>query len=111
MAISFSFFKVPKHRVFHYEPRYYDERKEHRDAVAREARRQKAVREGKEWKEEGYVPGKNIPGSIQQAVENNRRHPMKPSTMRLVSYITLLIFFIFLFFFGQTFVEFLNLIR
>ena len=28
MAFGFKFWHIPEHRVFHYEPRYYDERKE-----------------------------------------------------------------------------------
>ena len=33
--MGISFFKVPNHRVFHYEPRYWDERKERREMVNR----------------------------------------------------------------------------
>ena len=33
--MGISFFKVPNHRVFHYEPRYWDERKERREMVKR----------------------------------------------------------------------------
>ena len=34
--MGISFFKVPNHRVFHYEPRYWDERKERREMVKNE---------------------------------------------------------------------------
>ena len=52
--MGISFFKVPNHRVFHYEPRYWDERKERREMVKNETLREKALREGKEWKDEVY---------------------------------------------------------
>ena len=45
--MGISFFKVPNHRVFHYEPRYWDERKERREMVKNETLREKALREGK----------------------------------------------------------------
>ena len=61
--MNISFFKTPEHRVFHYEPRYWDERKEHREQVKNEALREKAMREGKEWKDEAYKPGMYISGS------------------------------------------------
>ncbi len=105
MAVNFSFFKIPEHKVFHYEPRFYDPRKEHRDEVAREAKREKAMKEGVELKDDTYVPGKMLHGKFREMAEQNRRQPFKPTTMRLVSYISLAIFFIFMFFFGDMFVE------
>ena len=44
--MNISFFKTPSHRVFHYEPRYWDERKERREQVRQDALREKALREG-----------------------------------------------------------------
>ena len=35
--MNISFFKTPSHRVFHYEPRYWDERKERREQVRQDA--------------------------------------------------------------------------
>ena len=64
--MGISFFKVPNHRVFHYEPRYWDERKERREMVKNEALREKALREGKEWKDESYRPGMYISGKFQE---------------------------------------------
>ena len=37
--MNISFFKTPSHRVFHYEPRYWDERKERREQVRQDALR------------------------------------------------------------------------
>ena len=33
MAFGFKFWHIPEHRVFHYEPRYYDERKERLEEI------------------------------------------------------------------------------
>ena len=71
--MGISFFKVPNHRVFHYEPRYWDERKERREMVKNETLREKALREGKEWKDESYRPGMYISGKFQEQARNNRR--------------------------------------
>ena len=51
------------------------------------------------------MPGKMLHGKFREMAEQNRRQPFKPTTMRLVSYISLAIFFIFMFFFGDMFVE------
>ncbi len=108
MAVNFSFFKIPEHRVFHYEPRYYDARKERREALVKDLQREKAKQAGMELEDELYVPGKLIRGKFREAAEQNRRQPFKPTTMRLISYISLAIFFIFLIFFGDMFVELMN---
>lgn len=107
----FSLFKTPSHRVFHYEPRFYDERAERREEVAEEAQREKALREGKEWKDERYIPGKHIRGKIRAAQENNRRHDMSKMTQRVISLITIVILFVVLVYFADYFRLFLESIR
>ncbi|MBR5249693.1 MAG: hypothetical protein IKV28_03790 [Bacteroidales bacterium] len=108
MAVNFSFFKIPEHRVFNYQPRYYDPRKERREALMKELKKEKAQLEGEAWEDEPYVPGKLIRGKFTEAAAQNRRQPFKPTTMRLITYISLAIFFIFLVFFGDMFVELMN---
>lgn len=54
MAINFGFFRTPKHRVFNYQPLYYDERKE-----AMQERFER-LHEQEQGKERDYKPGKAI---------------------------------------------------
>ena len=107
--MNISFFKTPSHRVFHYEPRYYDERKEHREAVRQEALREKAIREGKEWKDESYQPGKYIKGRLQEQVRNNRRGSLNKT--RIIGLVSVAIFFAFLIYFAKYFTVFLESMR
>lgn len=111
MGINISFFKTPKHRVFHYEPRYYDERREHRERVRQEALREKALAEGKEWKEDEYRPGQYISGKLQEEMHRNRKHSVSDNTMKLVGIISLLCLFVMLFFFGKYFLVLLESLR
>ena len=118
--MNISFFKTPSHRVFHYEPRYYDERKEHREAVRqealrekaiKEALREKAIREGKEWKDESYQPGKYIKGRLQEQVRNNRRGSLNKNLTRIIGLVSVAIFFAFLIYFAKYFTVFLESMR
>ena len=102
--MNISFFKTPSHRVFHYEPRYYDERKEHREAVRQEALREKAIREGKEWKDESYQPGKYIKGRLQEQALNK-------NLTRIIGLVSVAIFFAFLIYFAKYFTVFLESMR
>ena len=71
MALRFSFFKTPKHRVFNYTPRHYDPDKEELQERIRKAEREVGyVRE--EDKDKPYVP--NIKGQIKRNLENLKRY-------------------------------------
>ena len=63
MGIRLSFFKTPQHRVFNYTPIYYDERKERMQERLDAIEKEKAEKEGREWKNERYIPGRNIKGN------------------------------------------------
>jgi len=81
MAFGIKFWHIPEHRVFHYEPRYYDERKEKLEALYKKygktmpgeeieamAKREGLVDEaGKR-----YIPGMHIRGSFRQTYEEKR---------------------------------------
>ena len=56
MGFNFSFFGKQEVRRFNYRPRFYD--------PEAEARRQKYGDFTEERKEEGYVPGKHVKGSL-----------------------------------------------
>ncbi|HIT47950.1 MAG TPA: hypothetical protein IAC34_00445 [Candidatus Coprenecus stercoripullorum] len=111
MALNISFFKTPKHRVFTYTPLYYDERKERREQVKDEALREKAMREGREWKDDRYYTGKYIRGKIQEASRNNRRHALGANANKIVGWVSMIIFFIMLIYFAKYFQAFLVSIR
>ena len=81
MAFGIKFWHIPEHRVFHYEPRYYDERKERLEELYKkygktmpgEEIEAMAKREGL-VDETGrrYIPGMHIRGSFRQTYEEKR---------------------------------------
>ncbi len=84
MALNLSFFKTPKHKVFNYQPLYYDERKE---------RLQEQIAKAKEkelGKSKDYVPGRNIRMNFRKPLYENRRSPGSPLILRVVILISLL---------------------
>ena len=84
MAFNLSFFKTPKHRVFNYQPLYYDERKERLEERIAKAREEEHGRAA------NYVPGKNIRTNFRKALYDNRKMPGSPLIMRIVILISLL---------------------
>ena len=99
--MGISFFKVPNHRVFHYEPRYWDERKERREMVKNEALREKALREGREWKDESYKPGMYLSGKFQEQARNNRRCTHSNNITRIIGIVSFATFLALLYFFAK----------
>ncbi len=84
MGLNLSFFKTPKHRVFNYQPLYYDPRKEAlQERIAR-------AREEEKGKEKDYVPGKNIRNNFRKALYDNRKQAGSPLLMRVIVLISLL---------------------
>ena len=94
--MGISFFKVPNHRVFHYEPRYWDERKERREMVKNETLREKA-----EWKDESYRPGMYISGKFQEQARNNRRGSLSKNLTRIIGLVSVATFLALLYFFAK----------
>lgn len=109
--MKISFFKTPKHRVFNYTPVYYDERKEHREKVKQEALREKAIREGREWRDPDYKPGKYISGAWQEEARKNRKHALGGNLRKYIGLISMIIFFIFLIYFAEYFQSFLEFFK
>ncbi len=109
--MNISFFKTPEHRVFHYEPRYGDERKERREHVKNEALKEKALREGKEWKDEAYKPGMYISGRLQEQARNSRRGSLNKNLTRIIGLVSVAIFFAFLIYFAKYYTVFLESMR
>ena len=109
--MNISFFKTPEHRVFHYEPRYWDESKERREHVENEALKEKALREGKEWKDEAYKPGMYISGRLQEQARNSRRGSLNKNLTRIIGLVSVAIFFAFLIYFAKYYTVFLESMR
>jgi len=84
MGLNFSFFKTPKHRVFNYQPRYYDARKEALEERIARAREQQG------GKEHEYIPGKNIRNNFRKAIYENRKQPGSPMILRVVILLSIL---------------------
>ena len=82
MAFGFKFWHTPEHRVFHYEPRYYDERKERLEEIYKKYGKTMpgaeiealARKEGLLEEETGrrYIPGMHIRGSFRKTYEEKR---------------------------------------
>ncbi len=86
MGLNLGIFKTTRHKVFNYQPLYYDERKEALDEKIEKARR----------KEKGeYVPGESIKGAFSKRVRYDvKRSKSRDSIIRLISIIALVIFMI-----------------
>ena len=81
MAFGFKFWHIPEHRVYHYEPRYYDERKEKLEELYKKYGK---TMPGEEIdalaKQQGltdetgkrYIPGMHIRGSFRRTYEEKR---------------------------------------
>ena len=81
MAFGIKFWHIPEHRVFHYEPRYYDERKERLEELYKKYGKTMPGEEIEAIaKKEGlidetgrrYIPGMHIRGSFRQTYEEKR---------------------------------------
>lgn len=77
------------------------------DAIARE----KAEKKGIEWKNERYVPGRNIRGKMRENMEKNKRHSMSPSISRIVGLVSLAILFVLIYYFANYFGWFMNVLQ
>ena len=101
MAFGFKFWHIPEHRVFHYEPRYYDERKERLEELYKKygktmpgeeidaMARQEGLTEdtGKR-----YIPGMHIRGSFRKTYEEKRLSREKDNApMTIVKRIVLIL--------------------
>ena len=90
MAFGFKFWHIPEHRVFHYEPRYYDERKERLEELYKKYGK---TMPGEEIdaiaKQEGlteetgkrYIPGMHIRGSFRKTYEEKRLSTEKDNSV------------------------------
>ena len=81
MAFGFKFWHIPEHRVFHYEPRYYDEHKERLEEIYKKYGKTMPGKEIEEMArkkgltgEDGrrYIPGMHIRGSFRKTYEEKR---------------------------------------
>jgi hypothetical protein len=96
---NISFFKTPSHRVFHYTPRYYDERKERIANIYKKYGKNPdgtPIDTSKDAKDgqgatytKPYVPGESIRGSFSKGIEQHRRQAEKKKVKRLINLITL----------------------
>lgn len=101
MAFGIKFWHIPEHRVFHYEPRYYDERKERLEELYKKYGKTMPSEEIEAIaKKEGlldetgrrYIPGMHIRGSFRQTYEEKRLSKEKEnSPMAIVKKLILVI--------------------
>ncbi|MCF0165753.1 MAG: hypothetical protein HUJ89_01015 [Bacteroidales bacterium] len=110
MGLRLSFFNTPKHRVFHYEPIYYSEEKEHRDELIEKIERRKAEAEGREYKSETYYPGRYIKGHLREQMATNRRHAGGASMSRLIAIISIAMLFVMIYLISDYFGFFASLL-
>ena len=100
MAFGFKFWHIPEHRVFHYEPRYYDERKEKLEEIYKKYGKTMpgeeieaiAKKEGLVDEDTGksYIPGMHIRGSFRRTCEERRLSEEKEnSAMSIVKKVIL----------------------
>ena len=127
-----SFFPTPAHRTFHYEPRFYDERKEKMkeryekygkeypdgaqatdaaekaDSPAMETSQKNA--ENKEFvsARDRYIPGRSIRGAFQAELERNRKQAGNAKVKKVIMLITIAAALIAAYYLAEGFVELLR---
>ena len=124
MAIRFSFFPTPEHKVFHYEPRYYDARKERLEQLYEKygktpegmkkaeeelAAEQKASGAGEDAasSHSAYVPGSRIRGAFTRSVEESRRAEGNQKVKKILTLITILAAIVVAYYLSQGLVKLL----
>ncbi|MCL2502308.1 MAG: hypothetical protein FWE30_04100 [Bacteroidales bacterium] len=115
MASRFSFFRTPTHRVFAYQPIYYDPEKEKREkravqlrAIKEEEMRQKGIpvpsdtgADPRTREERLHYPGKRIRGSFRRALYENRRHAGDNRFLRIVAVLSIAALLVLLLYFAD----------
>lgn len=124
MAIRFSFFPTPEHKVFHYEPRYYDARKERLEQLYEKygktpegmkkaeeelaAEQQSAAADGEQPAvHSDYVPGSRIRGAFTRSVQENRRAEGNQKVKKILTLITILAAIVVAYYLSQGLVKLL----
>lgn len=84
MGLNLGMFRTPRHKVFNYQPLYYNERKEALDEKLEKARRKEAGE---------HIPGENIRGAFSNRMGFNvQRSRSKDATRRMLTLIALVVF-------------------
>ena len=80
MAFKLGIFKTPNHKVFNYQPLYYDPRKEELDEKVEMARREETGE---------YVPGDMVKRAFKRNRIDVKRGSAAKSITRIITFITL----------------------
>jgi len=104
MALNLSFFRTPKHRVFNYQPLYYDEKKE---AMAERYAR---VHEDEKGNDVGYIPGRLVRSKLRKAVYGNRRNAGSVLLTRMIIAGSIVVLIFVAYYFAKSFGLFFSLI-
>ena len=125
MAIRFTFFPTPQHKVFHYEPRYYDPRKERleqlyekygktpegmkkaEEELAAEQTAAGADPAAQPASSKDYVPGSRIRGAFTRSVEESRRAEGNQKVKKILTLITILAAIVVAYYLSQGLVKLL----
>lgn len=124
MAIRFSFFPTPEHKVFHYEPRYYDPRKERLEQLyekygktpegmkkAEDELAAEQAASGDQASQPGvskdYVPGSRIRGAFTRSVDESRRSEGNQKVKKILTLITILAAIVVAYYLSQGLVKLL----
>lgn len=94
MGLNISFFRTPQHKVFNYQPIYYDERKEAlKEKIEQAQRREKGE----------YVPGESIKGSFKRVKFDVKRGRSYGSLVRIITVVALVALMVSLIYMVQLF--------
>ena len=115
MAIRFTFFPTPQHKVFHYEPRYYDPRKERLEQLYEKygktpegmKKAEEELAAEKEAPSKDYVPGSRIRGAFSRSVEESRRAEGNQKVKKILTLITILAAIVVAYYLSQGLVKLL----
>lgn len=103
--LNISFFKTPEHRVFHYEPRYYDPQKEqlqkiyekygkNPDGTPKVQGTEAEAEYNKIVSTQKHIPGESIRGSFQSAYKESRRSAGNHKIKTIITIIALILAFV-----------------
>lgn len=85
MGFTFNFFRSTPHRVFHYDPRYYDPKKEAMEERYARLSDEEKAKEGK------YIPGKYIRTHMRNNLYKNKKDSGKVLAIRLVILVSIIV--------------------
>ncbi len=105
MGLNFGLFKTPKHKVFNYQPLFYDERKEAMKERLERLEEEKLMEKGIST----YKPGKHIRSNFRKNLYDGKKSSGEGALQRIIMIICIALLLAALFYFADLFSFLLSL--